>query len=242
MIFLVFACAAIGAVAWLSLPGRDFGGVRGSGHVVAESRPVRDFDALELAGVGTVALVQGDAEALTIEAEDNILPEIEAVVEGRRLTLGFKRGGLRAPQPTRPIRFSVTMKDVRGLAVSGAGAIAAETLATDRLDLRVSGSGTIALGRLAAEDVTAGLSGSGSIVIAGQVGRQALTISGSGSYQAGGLASRETAVTISGAGGATVAAADTLVARISGIGNVEYTGDPRVTQEITGVGRLRRVG
>lgn len=242
MIFLVFACAAIGAVAWLTLSGQGPGGLRGSGRVVAESRPVRDFDALELAGVGTVALVQGAEEALTIEAEDNILQEIEAVVEGRRLTLGFKRGGLRTPRPTRPIRFSVTMKDVRGLAVSGAGAIAAETLATDRLDLRVSGSGQMALDRLAAEDLTAGLSGSGTIVVAGRVGRQTLTISGSGSYQAGGLASRDTTVTISGAGGATVAATDTLVARISGIGNIEYIGGPRVTQEITGVGRLRRVG
>jgi hypothetical protein len=242
MIFLVFACAAIGAVAWLTLSGQGFGGVRGSGRVVTESRPVRDFDALELAGIGAVALTQGDEEALTIEAEDNILPEIEAVVEGRRLTLGFKRGRRPAPRPTKPIRFSVTMKDVRGLAVSGAGAITAATLATDRLDLRVSGSGQIALDRLTAEDVTAGLSGSGNVVVAGQVGRQTLTISGSGSYQAAGLASRDTAVTISGAGGARVAAADTLVARISGVGSVEYTGDPRVTQQITGVGRLRRVG
>lgn len=242
MIFLVFAAAAIGAAAWLTLAGRGFGGGRDSGRVVAESRPVRDFDALELTGVGTVALAQGDEEALTIEAEEAILPEIETVVEGRRLTLGFKRGGLRAPRPTAPIRFTVTMKDVRGLTVSGAGTIAAGALATDRLELRVSGSGRIALDRLTAEELSVGLSGSGGVAVAGRVAWQTLAISGSGHYQAGGLASRDAAITISGAGGASVAAADTLVARIGGAGSVEYTGDPRVTRQITGAGRLRKVG
>src|SRR5918998_1436697 len=60
----------------------------GSGTVRSEARPVGAFDEVELAGVGTLTITQGPQESLTIEAEDNLLPQIRGEVRGRRLVLG----------------------------------------------------------------------------------------------------------------------------------------------------------
>ena len=45
---------------------------------------------------------------------------------------------------------------------------------------------------------------------------------------------------MSGAGKVFVNAARTLKVSISGAGTVDYLGDPKVTQEISGMGRVKR--
>jgi hypothetical protein len=52
----------------------------GSGNVITESRDVAGFNEIALGGIGTGIVTQGDEEALTIEAEDNLLPPIGSEV------------------------------------------------------------------------------------------------------------------------------------------------------------------
>jgi hypothetical protein len=47
-------------------------------------------------------------------------------------------------------------------------------------------------------------------------------------------------VDISGSGGATVAPRDELSAQVSGAGEVEYIGDPRISQHVSGDSSVRR--
>ncbi|MDF2761081.1 MAG: hypothetical protein K0S99_3716, partial [Thermomicrobiales bacterium] len=61
-------------------------------------------------------------------------------------------------------------------------------------------------------------------------------------YSAADLASRIAAVTASGASQVTVNASESLDARVSGASRVEYIGNPAVTQDLSGVGRLTNVG
>ena len=76
--------------------------------------------------------------------------------------------------------------------------------------------------------------------VAGRATEQRIAISGAGDYRAAGLASENARVAVSGAGKVLVNAAKTLKIAISGAGSVEYLGDPKVTQDISGVGRVRR--
>lgn len=215
--------------------------MRGSGNVVTETREVSGFDEVALGGIGTAIVTQGEAESLTIEAEDTILPHITTTVRDGRLTIGFEKDRSPAPRPTAPIRFRIGVRDLRAVRLSGAGKVEVGPLRADRLEVAVTGAGGIALERLAAEALTVGISGAGQVRVAGEAATQELTITGAGEYRAGELATREARVTVSGAGSARVRVSDALDVRITGAGSVEYAGSPRVSRQLTGIGRVRRV-
>lgn len=218
-------------------------GVPGSGTLVAESREVRDFDCVCLTGSGRLFITQSEQESLTIEAEDNIMPHIRAEVKGRRLFLGLERGASsRTIRPTKPIIFTLTMKDVAGLELTGSGSIEAPSIETDRLDVDITGSGEIAIGSLTAEELRTEISGSGRCDIAGDAARQSVEISGSGNYRTPDLESEATAVDISGSGSATVWTEEKLAVAITGSGNVDYYGDPTLVRSVTGSGKVRSLG
>ena len=80
--------------------------VNGSGHVETETRQVSGFTGIDLAGSGEVTIEQGDAESLTIEADDNVLPELTSEVSDSVLTLGTKPGT--TVRTLNPIRYRVT--------------------------------------------------------------------------------------------------------------------------------------
>ena len=104
---LLSACAITGPAGNAS--------VIGSGNVVSETRPVRDFNEVQLAGVGTLLIASGDAEALTIEAEDNLLPKIRTDVRGGRLIIGPEQDWLGAFRPTKPITYRVTVRKLNAV-------------------------------------------------------------------------------------------------------------------------------
>ena len=81
---------------------------QGSGHVRSESRAVQGFDQVVLTGSGELAITQGCAESLTIEAEDNILPLLRSDVSSGRLTLGGKDNA--SFSATQPIRYKLASR------------------------------------------------------------------------------------------------------------------------------------
>ncbi len=189
---------------------------RGSGQLTTESRPVSGFTKVELSGTGELAIEKTGTESLSISAEDNILPLLTSEVAGDTLTLGTKPNS--SIVPTKPITYSLTVKDLTGLAVSGSGSVRVSNVTTTSLSIKISGSGAIAAD--------------------GNVNDQDLEISGSGHYLADGLTSKAVKARISGSGTASVAAADVLDVEISGSGSLTYSGNPQVTQEISGSGKL----
>jgi hypothetical protein len=214
--------------------------VIGSGTIVSETRPVRDFNEVQLAGTGTLLIAPGDAESLTIEAEDNLLPMIKTDVRGGRLIIGPEQDWLGGFRPTKPITYRVTVRKLNALDLSGAGAVEATNITTDRLSLGISGAGSAKLEGLTADDLSATLSGSGSLTGSGRVRRESVSISGAGAYQGEALQATTASVTVSGIGGATVRVSDKLNVLISGAGSVSYIGDPVVSQRISGLGSVGR--
>ena len=218
--------------------------VRGSGNVTRESREVGDFNRIQLAGIGDVELSQGEPASLEVEADDNIAQWIQTEVRGDTLVISIQgeHPGLNL-KPTQPIRYYVTVPDVRGLEISGSGNIRSGSIDTDQMDLSISGSGDIQVDSLSAKSLESNINGSGSIEVkGGEVSEQNMTIAGSGNYSAAGLESQTASVTVSGSGSATVRVAETLNARIPGSGNIRYYGSPNVNEQVAGSGRVRRAG
>jgi hypothetical protein len=165
-----------------------------------------------------VIVEQGGTESLSIEAEDNLLPDLTSDTSSGTLRLGTREGV--DLHPTLPFTYRVTVKDLAGLQLSGSGSVTAAGITTPAISIDMSGSG----------DVT----------IDGNADNQAVSLSGSGDYDAGNLVSRHSSAEISGSGDVTVNALETLEAEISGSGNATYTGNPQVSQNISGSGELRR--
>jgi hypothetical protein len=212
----------------------------GSGHVVTETRPVNDFDAVSFEAFGELTIAQGEAESLTIEAEDNVLSHIRAEVRGGTLHIGFDN--VFAINPTRPVRFKLVVKRLTRLELSGAGSVTATGLETDQLEVSLSGAGSLKLENLTADAVNYDLSGAGSVEASGKASRLDAHLAGFGSYAGENFQSATADINLSGTGSATVWVTGRLDATISGLGSVEYYGQPTVSQNVSGLGNVRRLG
>jgi len=188
----------------------------GSGKVVTETREVSGFSRIELATNGDVIVAPGPAEALTIEADDNIIPNLTTEVSGTTLRLDTKP--ITKIKTVNPITFRVTVKELRGLALSGSGSMTGDGLSLHDLDIAISGSGTVKL--------------------AGTADTQTIAVSGSGRYEGADLPTRRAKADVSGSGQIFVAVSQDLKINISGSGSVSYIGHPKIEQQITGSGRV----
>jgi hypothetical protein len=214
------------------------GMIRGSGDVVEETRPVSGFTAIASSGSGDVIITQGSEESLKIEAEENLIRYIRTEVRGDTLNIYIDPAGALAIQPTRPMKFYVSLKDLTGLNLSGSGTIKSDKIETNDLDVNVSGSGRVNIEDLSAESVKIDISGSGQCALKGKASSQKVVISGSGRCANDKLVTRDTSINLSGSGAAFVNASDTLTMNVSGSGDVEYTGTAKITQNVTGSGRV----
>ncbi len=217
--------------------------ITGSGHSITEARNVNNFNAVSLAGFGDVTITQGATEALTVEAEDNIMPLIKTEVRDGTLILGFDRDNWsRSIIPTRAIKFNLSVKNLNAIAMLGAGSIQASDLKSDRLTVTVSGAGNVKLDHIDAAEVAVMISGAGNVDLAGQATTQSAMLSGLGSYRAGDLVSQTARVQINGVGGATLWARENLDATINGTGSINYYGSPQIAKSINGLGAVTSLG
>lgn len=226
--------------AMLLLAACGVGLVIGSGNSTSEERKIANVDGVVMSFVGDLRITQGDEEKLVITADDNVLPLITTEVRDGVLTIGSKSSvGLQA---TTKLQYDLTVRDLNSLRLTGAGNASVDGLKTDDLRLAITGAGNLSVQNLDASSLDVALNGLGSMEVSGDVARQEVSMTGAGSYSAGDLRSGAADVLIAGLGSATVWAVETLDATISGAGNIDYYGDPVVTQEVTGLGNIASKG
>jgi hypothetical protein len=210
------ACAMFAAVVLVGGCGST--GTSGSGNVKTETRDVQGFDSVDFSSAGTLTIEQTGTTSLEIQADDDILPSLTSEVAGTTLQLGVKPGV--NPGNARTITYRMTVGELKGLVVSGAGEITVTAL--DGAELSVVHSGAA------------------QVTVSGRVTSQVVELSGVGEYDGSALKSQDADVTVSGTGKAVINASRTLHARVTGVGSVEYLGNPQLTQEVTGIGEITR--
>ena len=215
--------------------------IKGSGTLITESREVSNFDRIVLNGSGEVVITQGEEESLSVETDDNIMPYITTEIKRGTLYLGYDAKKVKSLAPTR-LRFTLHLKNLVGLNISGSGEVTAASLATHGLDIEIDGSGDVQIDSLTAEKLEVRIDGSGTVKLAGEATGQNITINGSGKYLTGDLRSDTVKITINGSGDAVVWATTTLNAHINGSGSVEYYGSPTVDLSGSGSGKMKSLG
>jgi hypothetical protein len=189
--------------------------VQGSGVAAREDRQVGPFEQVELDGSPSVEIEVGPAQSVRVEGDDNIVPLITTVVADNTLKIS-SNDSYRAKTP---IKVSITVPRLVGVAGLGSGSIGARGVVADNF--------------------AASLHGSGAIQLAGTATALAASLDGSGSLAAAALATARVAVSINGSGGADVHATEQVVANINGSGSVRYGGGATdIVQSISGSGTV----
>jgi hypothetical protein len=215
------------------------------GELQRETRALAGFSRIEVDGMANVRLRQGTSEGATIEASAQLLPRIRTEVRDRTLYIDVAQerqwsDWLHWSGPRQTPRVTVDFIKLERVESAGAIKLAADSLRADELRLDFSGASSVRIKNLQASRLRLEGSGATKATLAGKVGTQTVELSGAGSYAASGLESDRAEVHVSGAGKAFVNAKTSLAVEISGAGLVEYLGNPKLEQDISGVGKVRR--
>jgi putative autotransporter adhesin-like protein len=214
--------------------------INGSGNIIKNSRSVSGFNRVSISGSGHLFIIQGNKESLTIDCDDNIEPYIFSIVKDKTLKIGPDKFNL---NPSEPIKYTLTLRNIRALKTSGSILVKSNTLRTEKLKVEISGSGRFILDRIEAQSITFKINGSGKVDIeSGNLQNQILSISGSGEFNLPNLKSENTDLNISGSGKAKVWVTNKLNIKISGNGKAYYYGTPIISSTISGSGKVDSLG
>lgn len=204
-----------------------------------ETRNLKGFTKVSFGVPGNLYVHIGPEFRVDLEADKDLLSEIETEVSDGRLVIkkdnwtGFNN---------KKVIVNITMPSLEGLGVSGSGqAEVMDALKAGSLKLSVSGSGRLYLNDVYAESVDCSISGSGDVIVKGSGSSEKadISISGSGSYTGESYKLDAAEIHISGSGNCLCNVTGTLEAHVSGSGNVTYSGNPRVDARVSGSGRVR---
>lgn len=192
------------------------GETHGSGVAATQIRALSGFDGVELRGSNNVVIRIGPRQKVAVHADNNLLGRVTTSVEGGTLVVGDRAGRFTTKSP---MYVEITAPSLGGLALSG--------------------SGNVIVGGIRSPRLTVALPGSGVIRAAGKAGRLDVALGGSGDAQLGQLVAGDVKVVIGGSGHAAVTATKSLDATVTGVGAVDYGGNPaKVTKSVTGVGAI----
>jgi hypothetical protein len=214
-----------------------------SNVIISENRDVSGFNAINFSTVGKINVIQGNVESLNISGPDNLVPEISTTVSNGTLYIKNKENiNVTTLSSENMLTFTIVVKELTSLNVSGLGDVQIETLSTPNMDITMSGAGKVLQNQITTDQLNVNLNGLGGIEISGQATKATITISGAGSVNAPDLKITTADVTISGLGGATVWVTDQLTGNISGAGSVSYYGNPQTNTKSTGLGNFKSLG
>jgi len=219
------------------------GGVPGSGVVVSEKREVPAFTGVDVRYPASVTIKQGQSNSVTIETDDNLLPQLRTRVStGNLIIENSESVWSRRVDPSDKIVISITVKDLRDVDFPSAGEVILDGIQSDHLKLTVSGAGNTSLIDVQLGTCEVDLSGAGSINANGDVDELDIDISGAGSFNGKNLKSNSASANISGVGSASLWVVNDLTARISGVGSINYYGSPSLQKNISGLGSVNNLG
>jgi len=192
-------------------------GQEGSGVKAEEERQIAEFSKINVSGAFTVNVTVGESTRLKIIADDNLIKYIITKVEGETLIIDSEKN----LSPKGKIKVIISVSELYSISSSGANNIDVKGINSNQFDVDISGACNVELeGKT--EDLTIDMSGATKLY----------------SEQ---LLAQNVKLDLSGATKAVVFASSSLEADVSGVGNVEYLGDPpNVKSDVSGVASVKK--
>lgn len=196
-------------------------GLIGSGNVIKEIRQAKSFNQINIDGIFSIYLSQGEKEGIEVEADDNLLEYVKTDIRNGVLSIDFTYS--KGIQKSTKLNIHITIRDISQLQLDGIGSVSCLTeLNLSKLNIINSGIGSIKLKGTASE-VT-------------------IKNSGVGSIKASDFEVEYLIVNTTGVGNVKVNATKELSVDLSGVGNVYYKGNPTLKNiNIDGIGKFRKL-
>ena len=219
--FLIIAIAVLGFAC--SADGQWGKTVHGNHNVTRSERNLGSFTGVKASSGVDVYLRQGDKDAVTIEADENLHEYIITEVKGGVLQV-YTEVSIRDAEKE---RVYVTMKEIKSVETTSAGDIVGESpVKSDDIRLSASSAGDIKL-EIYAREVDLNISSSGDMTLSGETERLEADLSSAGDLNAYDLKAKEADISVSSAGDADINVTDKITARASSAGDINYKGDPK---------------
>jgi hypothetical protein len=210
--------AILPCLAFIGLTGcQSVPPVPGSGTIVSETRQVETYRGVRLTGAAKVVYTIADQASCEIEADDNLLPLIDTMVENGTLKISFE-GSL---QPTATIQIRLAGPPLKSFSLVGSGTFETTEVDSGSFDFSITGSGTGSL--------------------SGQTQTLNVSVSGSGKILAPELKTADASIKIAGSGSADLHVDNSLNVSIAGSGKVTYSGEATTANSIAGSGKVEKI-
>lgn len=207
-----------------------------------EDRKVSDFKGISVSGSYDYYIKQGSANAVRVEAPAKLLPYIITEVKNGVLNVYTKNHTNWSNLfNNEKIAVYITAKDVNSIQFSGSGDVYfKEGINSTDMRITMSGSGDLT-GTITAASVECSLRGSGDLKISGRAENAKVKLVGSGDLSARELQTINTYVEVVGSGDASVNATGSLNAKLSGSGDIHYSGNPKsISKSKSGSGDINK--
>jgi len=207
VLFVVFATGCIHG---------HFAEISGSGKRELQKHNVAPFTSISTDGAFTIEVTCQKDVSLEVEGDDNVLEFVTSDVSGNILRIKNSKNY----STKEPVKFKISVPNLEGLSVNGAGHIEIKNLNNDKFEIDTNGAPTIvASGNTKVIDV--GANGAGKIDVSKLHASR-------GVVDSRGVSRIDLDVT------------DQLDATVSGPSTVTYKGDPVVNKTIHGPGKIER--
>ncbi|MCP5062650.1 MAG: hypothetical protein GY936_09320 [Ignavibacteriae bacterium] len=176
--------------------------IKGSGVSSIEDRMSSFVNQIEVTGNFEIDITCGKTNSIKVEAEDNILPLVETIFEGDKLTIST----VKEITALKIVKIIITLHKLTEIDSDGDSKITIHSVQSDDLDITVNEEGTI--------------------IVDGKVDDLNVSIDDEAKVLAKGLITKNTYVNIYGDGIAEVHTRKFFDAQVIGKGIIDYWGDP----------------
>jgi hypothetical protein len=191
--------------------------IEGSGKMETRTLDLAEFSAIDVGGAFDLEISLGDEQKVVMTIDDNLWDNLEAEVHGNRLELGWDK----SCSPDGHCTVVIVVRELEKVDVHGAADVEINGYRGTSFEFNVSGAAELEMD--------------------GEVDDLEISVSGAGEIDTRDLKAKSVEIYVSGAGEAKVYASESFEGRVSGVGNIDYYGDPEHSRvKVSGMGDIDR--
>ena len=216
--------------------------IKGNGKFITEKRSTASYDEIAITGFFDVELVAGKEGNITVKGEENLVPFIKVEVVNQVLKISTEKNKYFTSGKGKQIVIVIPFESINQVSLTGSGdVITKNSIKSKTFAVKLIGSGDMNLA-LESNDIEINLSGSGDIKVSGNTVNLDTNLNGSGDIDAPILKATNAKATLSGSGDTIIYCSDSLYARVSGSGDIDYKGNPtKKDVKVSGSGAISKI-
>lgn len=213
-------------------------GVKGNGSMVSKEITIDDYNSIDVQDQFDIIYTQKANEKpyLLIEVDENLVDYVLATVENNKLTI-------KSSKEINPKHYKIYTNSTSLSEVSASGMNNIElkdSIFSENLRISGSGAGRINGKNIYCQNLSIDMSGVADITLGGEASNVSMSVSGKANINAYELKAKNADCSVSGMGDIDVYASETLSAQVSGVGKVNYKGNPKEKNISTsGIGSIK---